>query len=171
MWTDRVYCVYCTKCVVKEVWVRCERAKWQAVRAEYVLRCHKVTVLKMHPKSLLLKMVLMVSRWKMDPIMFLLWIKKGVPTNAKHMKGYETKKKGIGLKPFKEKETGKEAVSKKEKILLLKLLFKTCLCCVEQTATWRSSLYRSIHDWVWALDHRQSLQADLRSWCQHQCYL
>ena len=34
------------------------------------------------------------------------------------MKGYETKKKGIGLKPFKEKETGKEAVSKKEKILV-----------------------------------------------------
>ena len=30
------------------------------------------------------------------------------------MKGYETKKKGIDLKPFKEKETGKEAVSKKE---------------------------------------------------------
>ncbi len=24
MWTDRVYCVYCTECVVKEVWVRCE---------------------------------------------------------------------------------------------------------------------------------------------------
>ena len=44
--------------------------------------------------------------------------KKGVPTNVKHMKGYETKKKGIGLKPFKEKETGKEAVSKKEKILV-----------------------------------------------------
>ncbi len=34
------------------------------------------------------------------------------------MKGYETKKKGIGLKPFKEKETGKEAVSNKEKILV-----------------------------------------------------
>ena len=34
------------------------------------------------------------------------------------MKGYETKKKGISLKPFKEKETGKEAVSKKEKILV-----------------------------------------------------
>ena len=34
------------------------------------------------------------------------------------MKGYETKKKGIGLKPFKEKEMGKEAVSKKEKILV-----------------------------------------------------
>ena len=31
--------------------------------------------------------------------------KKSVPTNVKHMKGYETKKKGIGLKPFKEKET------------------------------------------------------------------
>jgi len=43
---------------------------------------------------------------------------KGVPTNVKHMKGYETKKKGIDLKPFKEKETGKEAVSKKEKILV-----------------------------------------------------
>ena len=49
--------------------------------------------------------------------------KKGVPTNVKHMKGYETKKKGIGLKPFKEKETGKEAVSKKEKILV-KLMSK-----------------------------------------------
>ena len=24
MWTDRVYSVYCTECVVKEVWVRCE---------------------------------------------------------------------------------------------------------------------------------------------------
>ena len=30
--------------------------------------------------------------------------KQGVPTNVKHMKGYETRKKGIGLKPFKEKE-------------------------------------------------------------------
>jgi len=44
--------------------------------------------------------------------------KKGVPTNVKHMKGYETKKKGVGLKPFKEKEAGKGVVSKKKKILV-----------------------------------------------------
>jgi len=54
----------------------------------------------MHLKSLLLKMMLMVSRWKMDPASFVVE-KNGVPTNVKHMKGYETKKKGIGLNSSK----------------------------------------------------------------------
>jgi hypothetical protein len=52
--------------------------------------------------------VLMVIKIKDGSYQVFVVDKKGVLTNVKHMKVYETKKKGIGLKPFKEKETGKE---------------------------------------------------------------
>jgi len=42
-------------------------------------------------------------------------MKKGVPTNVKHMKGYETKKKGIGLKPFKKRKQEKKLYPRRRK--------------------------------------------------------